>query len=129
MWEQVVGKVKGSIAQIMVTMKKYDFCLPYRQPSLEIVTGTGFVIGHTISGTLLLTNAHVVENAGNIKVLFLGDSVGVPAKLEKFAPFRDIALISIPRRDVLPLEFKDSANLEVGSDIVVLGFPSGNNHL
>ncbi len=87
--------------------------------------GTGFVIdskGH------ILTNSHVVGNAHNLEVTFVGGHK-VQAKLVGRDPVSDLAIIKVkpfPEMQVAPLG--DSANLQVGQRVIAIGNPFGFQH-
>jgi serine protease Do len=85
-------------------------------------TGSGFVIDP--SG-LIVTNAHVVESAGQIQVR-LADGRRFPASIVGRDSRVDLALLKIegpPRLTVLPLG--DSNRLRVGELVLALGNPFG----
>ena len=80
--------------------------------------GSGIVID--TKGTIL-TNAHVIEGATSMKVLF-NDGASHAAKLVGSIPARDIALIRVT--DSIATEAADlglSADLQVGDDVVAIG--------
>ena len=80
--------------------------------------GTGVIISED---GLVLTNNHVIEQAGSIKVK-LADGRELNADLIGSSPADDVALIKI--RDVSGLtaaELGSSADLEVGDEVVAIG--------
>jgi serine protease Do len=85
-------------------------------------SGTGIVFDEE---GMILTNWHVVENALSISVTKSDASV-VSARLYRGNTDRDIALISVTAFDGLqPATFGDAAELEVGDDVVAIGFALG----
>lgn len=90
--------------------------------------GTGFIID---SSGLILTNNHVVAGADEIKITFTeetdekptdGEVVGRDAEL-------DVALIRVKtKREMKPLDFGDSDQLEVGEYVAAVGNPFGQGH-
>ena len=84
-------------------------------------TGTGVVLS---SDGYLVTNAHVVEGAGQISVrltderIFQADVVGMDN-------LSDLAVLYIPASDLIPAQFGDSASLRVGDTVVAIGDPLG----
>jgi S1-C subfamily serine protease len=87
-------------------------------------TGSGFVIdseGH------LLTNNHVVENAGEITVKLGGSEHTYAAKVVGADPATDVALLKIdaPADQLHPLALGDSSKVEVGDPVVAIGNPFG----
>ena len=80
--------------------------------------GTGVIIS---DDGLVLTNNHVIEQAGSIKVK-LADGRELNADLVGSSPADDVALIKI--RDVSGLtaaELGNSSDLEVGDEVVAIG--------
>jgi S1-C subfamily serine protease len=86
--------------------------------------GSGFIIddeGH------ILTNYHVVDNAGKVKVT-LHDGTELTAKVGGTDPNNDLALISVdPEKlgDILPLPLGDSDAIKPGQMAIALGSPYG----
>lgn len=90
--------------------------------------GAGFII-HP-SG-LIVTNAHVVENAGRIRITL--DENGFPqtldAELVGMDPETDLALLRVQPDNPLPtLPLGDSDSLEVADWVVAIGNPFGLSH-
>ncbi|MFI0348888.1 S1C family serine protease [Actinomadura sp. 9N407] len=85
-------------------------------------TGSGFVIdraGH------ILTNAHVVEGAGEVDVV-LPDRRRISARVLGSDPAQDLAVLSVPPGDSpSPLVFGRSADVRVGDPVMALGSPLG----
>ena len=89
--------------------------------------GTGFIIR---KDGLIITNAHVIQQADVIKVqlsenskeLFEAEVIGRDAKT-------DIALIKIDAKKALPvIELGDSKTLQVGEWVAAFGNPYGHGH-
>jgi len=87
--------------------------------------GSGMVLdedGH------ILTNAHVVENAAEIRVRFADDSE-LPARLVGLDPVRDLAVLKVDGALALvPVQPGDSDKLDVGDWVVAIGNPFGLSH-
>jgi putative serine protease PepD len=85
-------------------------------------SGSGFVIdraGH------VLTNAHVVEGAGQVDVV-LPDRRRISARVLGADPAQDLAVLSVPPGDSpSPLVFGRSADVRVGDPVMALGSPLG----
>jgi S1-C subfamily serine protease len=93
--------------------------------------GTGTSLG---SGMILdldghvLTNAHVVENAAEIRVRCFDESE-LPARLVGIDPTRDLALLKVDgAADLVPVVPGDSMRLEVGDWVLAIGNPLGLSH-
>ncbi len=85
--------------------------------------GSGFVYdtkGH------LITNAHVVEGADTVKVLFADGSTYAATVVGTDAA-SDVAVIKItaPASQLHPLTLADSAKVQVGDEVVAVGAPFG----
>ena len=85
--------------------------------------GTGFVIdgkGH------IVTNAHVVEDARRIRVIF-HDGWQNSAELVGYDPFEDIAVIKVDvsSHGLEPINFGDSDDLAIGQSVLAIGNPHG----
>jgi len=84
-------------------------------------TGSGFVYddkGH------ILTNNHVVNGAGEIKVTF-HDGVEASAKVVGTDPKSDVAVIKVDNTSYTPLPRGSSGKLRVGELVMAVGSPFG----
>ena len=80
-------------------------------------SGSGFAIDHAH----IVTNAHVIDGARSISVV--GEKFTVAAEVVFSDPRNDIALIRV-ERDLGPgARFRAIDTIDLGEDIVVLGFP------
>lgn len=93
--------------------------------SLGTSLGSGLVLdadGH------LVTNAHVVENAAEIRVRTVTGAT-YPAGLVGVDPIRDLALLKVDGADgLVPVIPGDSDRTEVGSWVIAIGNPMGLSH-
>ncbi len=80
-------------------------------------TGSGFAI----NSRHILTNAHVVDGARDVQIV--GDGLTAPAEVIFTDPRNDVALLRVERDMAKVARFRWSLNLDLGEDIVVLGFP------
>lgn len=112
-----VDKVKNSVVRI----DKYVISGSRERTA---GTGSGFVFS---SDGLTFTNAHVIENAGRIKVTLLdgnefsGDMVGIDRDT-------DIAVIKIFGSGYSPAKLGTSGNLRIGQVLIAIGNPLGFQH-
>jgi serine protease Do len=91
-------------------------------PTAERSQGSGFIIA---ADGLILTNAHVVQDAKKI-VVRLVDKREFEASVVGKDPHIDIAIIKIAATDRLPaLTLGDSDNLQVGEWVMAVGNPFG----
>jgi S1-C subfamily serine protease len=94
------------------------------EPRTEnVATGSGFVIDDK---GRLLTNAHVVAGATDIRVTFSGART-VPAHVLGKDEDSDLALLAVDPKglDLKPLELGSSTSVQVGDPTVAIGNPFG----
>jgi S1-C subfamily serine protease len=119
---RVYREISPAVVNIMATHQALNF---WMQPVPQTGQGTGFLIdseGH------ILTNNHVVANAENLEVTFIGQKK-LQAKLVGRDPVSDLAVIKVnpfPGMKVAPLG--DSDGLVVGQRVVAIGNPFGFQH-
>lgn len=85
--------------------------------------GSGFVIS---SSGYIVTNAHVVEGARRLQVIF-GSEI-YPASLVGTDRSTDLALLKVPKRAVAkrrPLVLADSDRVRIGDPVAAIGNPLG----
>jgi len=87
-------------------------------------SGTGVVM--TEDG-YIITNAHVVEDARQIRVI-LENGEGFTAALVGEDVYSDIAVLKIDARGLTPAVFGDSDELQIGEEVAVIGNPLGQLH-
>jgi S1-C subfamily serine protease len=95
----------------------------FAQRSANVATGAGFVIDRT---GRLLTNAHVVSGATDVRVTFSGTNT-VAARVVGKDDDTDLAVLEVDPRglDLHPLELGDSSTVQVGDPTVAIGNPFG----
>ena len=82
-------------------------------------TGTGVII--TADGDIL-TNDHVVDGAETVSVLFAGSIDPVEAVVLAVDPGNDLALIHVDQTGLTPAVFADPDSIDIGDDVVAVGF-------
>ena len=95
---------------------RYDRGEPRPQPGTSS-GGSGFAVARR----LLVTNYHVIEHAASISVAG-ADRTG-PAQVVATDPVNDIALVSIDHDANGVARFRGDADVDLGEDIIVGGFP------
>ena len=101
-----------------------------------VVTNEGFGSGSVISGGLILTNWHVVEDYKQVGVIFKPSSPGakpsradvIAADVIKVDQVRDLALLrplTSPTNTPKPIELADAKDINVGADVHAIGHPTG----
>ncbi len=111
---EVVEKVSPSVVAIFTQGLSTDFffeTVPTRG------AGTGIIASKDGN---ILTNAHVVEDANQIRVLF-NDGRELPATLVGADTDTDLAVIKVDADDLTVASFGDSDDLVVGQPVVALG--------
>jgi serine protease Do len=100
-----------------------------RTPNMDFAAnalGTGFLIS---PDGFVITNAHVVAQADEIKVFLWQISEVKKAKIVGIDRASDVALLKISHRDPLPyLPLADSDAVRVGEIVVAVGNPFGLQH-
>jgi len=92
-----------------------------RQQSTSL--GSGVIIDGKRG--FILTNAHVIERSGNIKVM-LDDEREFEAKIVGADPDSDLAVLQIDSPDALPsIEMGSSDDLMIGETVIAIGNPFG----
>lgn len=82
-------------------------------------TGTGVVV--TTDGEIL-TNAHVVSDSTSVSVLF-GESIDpIPVDVLALDRGNDLALLKVDLTDLAPAVFAEPGSVEVGDEVVAVGF-------
>lgn len=116
-------KAKPFAVKIFTTALHYDYEFPWKAPTIEHWTGSGFVIdGHKI-----ITNAHVAGGSIFLEVELANDSVKYAAKLTAVSHECDLAMLTVED----PHFWEKTAALTIGNTptqlqkIAVHGFPIG----
>jgi len=78
-------------------------------------SGTGFAVGN---GNTVITNFHVVEGCKNTNIVNVG-----PGLVTAVDPNHDIAIIQSARPLKEPLRFRADSSVQLGEEIIVIGFP------
>jgi putative serine protease PepD len=81
--------------------------------------GTGVI---TTTDGEILTNAHVVEDATEIRVRLAGETEPRLATLLAADAGNDLALLRIAGDDFVPATFADPESMRIGDDVVAIGF-------
>jgi S1-C subfamily serine protease len=81
--------------------------------------GTGVI---TTSDGEILTNAHVVENASEIRVRLTGETEPRQAELLAIDPGNDLALLRIAGDGFVPATFAEPESVRIGDAAVAIGF-------
>ncbi len=108
---EVLKKIQPSVVTIIAITEKG------MNPGRS--TGTGVVI--TSDGDIL-TNDHVVDGADNVSVLFVGDTEPTPATVLAVDVGNDLALLHVDKTGLTPAVFADPSSIDIGDEVVAVGF-------
>ena len=108
-WQEIYEKVMPSVVSIT--------CYDGRSTS----SGTGVIMD---ASGYIITNAHVVEDAIEIRVL-LTDGRELDARCVGSDMLSDLAVLRVGAGGLVPAEFGDSDRLRVGDEVVAIGDPLG----
>jgi S1-C subfamily serine protease len=117
-WQFVTSNTRGNVASAVAKVEPAVV-----RVGTEYATGSGMVID--TSGYVLTCN-HVVEDVQSAIVMFMGGEQ-YEATVVGRDEFRDLAVIEITGSGLdLPIvSLGNSANLDVGEDIIAVGYPLG----
>jgi putative serine protease PepD len=92
---------------------------------IEGPLGNGGSIGTGVFTTgdgEILTNAHVVEGASEIRIRLAGETEPRAATLLAADPGNDLALLRVAGDDYVPATFADPDSTQIGDEVVAIGF-------
>lgn len=114
------------VFEISTTSKTYSTETPWNI-TLDNAVGAGFLV----EGNHILTNAHVVQNAGFITVRSNASAKLYPAEIEAIANEVDLALLKVNDKSFFegktPLPLGELPNL--AQEVMIYGYPGGGNHV
>ena len=114
---------KEGVCRIEVSRVEWMTTAPWQRTPQTKASGTGFVI----EGQYLLTNAHVVKSAVDIRVRKHGSTRRFPARVAVYAPDVDLALLELTGDVDMKQDFfrtHDSSSSTSSSDSLALEFAS-----
>jgi len=127
---------ESSIIRIHSQNIKYNWIEPYKNSKSFESIGTGILIDNN---GFILTCSHVIDKS--IKIFISLPSIGkdtFEAEIYNFCPDIDLGLIKIKdlvkfknalNKDFVPLELGDSDKIRLGSNVLALGYPLGEDKL
>jgi S1-C subfamily serine protease len=114
----VYKKALPSVVNITSTAVQFDF---FYGPVPQQGQGSGFILN---KDGLILTNAHVINNAQQIEVK-LSDKHTYKAQRIGVDPSHDLALLKINAPNLVPATLAESQSLVVGQRVYAIGNPFG----
>ena len=136
-WSKISDKIRKSVVQIISITYETDYKRPYLEPPDGLARGSGFIIYSTKDKLLIMTNAHVVEDARFVLVRteqtedmdLKGNVIGICFE-------KDLAIIELEKDEIeklmpLPesLEFDDDRDLDDTTPVLVSGYPLGEKNI
>lgn len=112
--DEIVAQAKPAIVSIEVT-----------NSSASVNKGTGFII--TAEG-VILTNAHIVENAKSIQITFNDGEITFSNKVE-IVKNTDLALIYTNKNDLPYLSLEKDEPAKIDDIVTIIGNPLGYNKI
>ena len=122
---ELYQQVRGSVVVIQTTEKVLSSGAGERRMVAEF----GLSSGVLISSDAIVTAAHVVQTAENLKVIFPSGEE-VPAKVISSSPDADVALLRLiwQPKDQVVAKMGDSDLVKIGDQVFVIGAPYGLDH-
>jgi serine protease Do len=117
---RVVNEVLPSVVNVRVTAVGVDPLFGDTQEAKA--QGSGVIVDE--NGTIL-TNNHVIEQAVDVTVAFTDGREPIKGVVVGRAPERDLAVVKVDAEDLDPVPIGNSQTLELGTDVVAIGFPLG----
>jgi len=120
-------KIEDSVVMIRSVTQPYNWRTPWKQQSMKIGVGSGFII----EGKRILTNAHNVVDGKYVEVTLQGSARRYPSRVEFIGHDCDLAIL-------VPMDssfFDGTRPLEIGgipevnSTVSTYGFPIGGQHV
>ncbi|MBI4385161.1 MAG: trypsin-like peptidase domain-containing protein [Nitrospinae bacterium] len=116
--------IKLPIISSLLDIIPFQVPIPYMTEGVSL--GSGFIINKE---GYILTNAHVIHNATDIRVVLSEKNRDYSAKIIGIDRLTDTALIKIdPDGELAYLPLGDSDELQVGEVVIAIGNPLGLTH-
>lgn len=120
--QSLIARVEPSVAVVEATRPASDRDPhDFLAPSTEEMHGSGIVISRE---GCVLTNAHVVEDAVQMRVWVIGQEQPLDATVVAVDEAADVAIVRIREPvDLTPAYFAHTDALKVGDSLLAIGFP------
>lgn len=118
-----IPDIVDGVKEGVVGISNYGEQKTFGQKSFDSLqgTGTGFVIS---SEGYLVTNAHVIDGAKKVEVVFY-DGTEMEAEILGSDKTLDIAILKVDRTGLHPLKLGTSGTLRVGQFVIAIGDATG----
>ena len=135
-WANISENIRKSVVQIIAITYEYDHQRPYLIPPENEARGSGFLIYSSNEKILIMTNAHVIDEAKIVYVKFECCDTNVKADVIGICVQKDLAIIEISKDEIkkidsIPeaLEFGNSQYLNDTDPVLVVGYPLGEKNI
>lgn len=115
----IIQASSGAVVGVINYANYTDFA--NREFEMEQGGGSGFVIS---SSGYIVTNAHVVEGAQRIEVIFK-DGTQMDAEVRGVDKIMDVAVLKVERDGLTALKLGQSAAARTGEFVIAIGNPTG----
>ena len=122
-YELVAQKIRPSVVSVQATKPKERISNSGRRARfIESGQGSGVIMSDE---GYILTNKHVIRNATEIRVTLYDRRVYSATVVGEADRYNDLAVLKINGDELVPAEWGDSDELEVGSIVWAIGSPYG----
>tara|TARA_Y100000741_G_scaffold354009_3_gene327813 strand:- start:763 stop:2439 length:1677 start_codon:yes stop_codon:yes gene_type:complete len=136
-WSDIGERVRKSVVQIVSIIYETDHQRPYLEPADNVARGSGFIIFSSKDRVLIMTNAHVVDDARTIFVRTeQTQEKDLKASVLSICLEKDLALVELEKEEIkelspIPeaLEFSDNRVLDDTTPVLVVGYPLGMKNI
>ena len=111
-----------AVCDSIVTVECYEEKITDNDRDI-VGSGSGTIIS---ADGYIITNAHVIGNSKAYLVnIILNSGKKYQAKIIGYDTWTDLAVLKIDAKDLKPVKFGDSKNVNVGDDVIAIGSPGG----
>jgi len=136
-WSNIGERVRKSVVQIISIIYEVDPKRPYLDPGDNVARGSGFVIYSSKEKVLIMTNAHVVDDARTIFVRTeQTQEKDLKASVLSICLEKDLAIVELDKEEIkelspIPeaLKFSDNRILDDTTPVLVVGYPLGMKNI
>ena len=136
-WSDIGERVRKSVVQIISIIYDVDPMRPYLEPADNVARGSGFIIYSSKDKILIMTNAHVVDDARTIFVRTeQTQEQDLKASVLSICLEKDLAIVELDKDEIKELsprpealKFSDNRILDDTTPVLVVGYPLGMKNI
>ena len=136
-WSDIGERVRKSVVQIISIIYDVDPKRPYLEPADSVARGSGFIIYSSKDKILIMTNAHVVDDARTIFVRTeQTQEQDLKASVLSICLEKDLAIVELDKDEIKELsprpealKFSDNRILDDTTPVLVVGYPLGMKNI